>query len=227
MAESKDQTQQRESRELEGKNVAHYSVLLSAWIETKMQRDKTLVTLSAAAIGLLVTLLATVGVNSAWEILLFVIAVVCFLVTIGSSLAIYQLNSQHIEKAIRGSSKKDPKLKKYDKCSIIAFVFGSVFALLIGILSASSSLQPIKSEENIMSDKKGSTQNAGKPSTLKGSLNGITGLKPSATVQKSLDGITNLNPQPAQQTSQSQNQTQGSTTNQSNSTSTNNDSGKK
>lgn len=58
-------------RELEGKNIAYYSVLVNAWIQTRMERDKTLVTLSAAAVGLLVTLLTTVGINKEWIILLY------------------------------------------------------------------------------------------------------------------------------------------------------------
>jgi len=42
MPESKEEAEKRVLRELEGKNIAHYSVLLSSWIQTKMERDKTL-----------------------------------------------------------------------------------------------------------------------------------------------------------------------------------------
>jgi len=206
MPETKEQAEERALRELEGKNVAHYSVLLSAWIETKMERDKTLVTLSAAAIGLLVTILTTVGVSSAWEIPLFAISVVAFLVTIWSSLVIYQLNSKHLEDAIRGSSERDPRLEKYDKRSIRAFIIGGVTTLLIGILSASTQLNT--SEGNAMTKETKNTQGSSKPVTIKESVNGITGLNPSATSNKdSLDGITNLNPQARQQSNQSQTQT--------------------
>lgn len=45
------------------KDVAYYSALVSAWIQTKMERDKTLASLSAGGIGLLVTILSTVGVQ--------------------------------------------------------------------------------------------------------------------------------------------------------------------
>ena len=65
MAESDEDMKARKLRELEGKNIAFYSTLLSAWIQTKMERDKTLVTLSAAAIGLLVTILTTGWCKSA------------------------------------------------------------------------------------------------------------------------------------------------------------------
>ena len=83
MPESKEESEKRVLRELEGKNIAHYSVLLGAWIQTKMERDKTLVTLSAAAIGLLVTIFTTVGVKSIWEIPIFAVAVISFLKLFG------------------------------------------------------------------------------------------------------------------------------------------------
>ncbi|HFD32919.1 MAG TPA: hypothetical protein ENJ28_09480 [Gammaproteobacteria bacterium] len=214
MTESKEEAEKRALRELEGKNIAHYSILLGAWIQTKMERDKTLVTLSAAAIGLLVTILTTVGVNSIWEIPIFAVAVISFLTTIWSSLVIYQLNSQHLEDAIRGSSERDPRLEKYDKRSIRAFIIGSFTALIIGILSAS--VQLAKSEENTMAEKEDSSKITGSK-TIKESVNGITNLNPNATVKKSLDGITNLNPQATEKPVQSQDQGQSSSSNQGNS----------
>ncbi len=212
MAESKEEAEKRTLRELEGKNIAHYLVLLAAWIETRMERDKTLVTLSAAAIGLLVTILTTVGVKRFWDIPLFAVAVASFIITIWSSLTIYQLNSQHLEAAIKGTSGRDPRLEKYDKLSIRSFIVGTTAALLIGISSASYQL--VNQKENTMPDQKSSSQ-SGELTGLKGSVSGITKLHPNAiTGKKSLNGITNLNPQATQQTPQIQNQTQDNTTNQ-------------
>jgi hypothetical protein len=190
-----------------------------------MERDKTLVTLSAAAIGLLVTILTTVGVKSFWEVPFFAVAVVSFLLTIWSSLAIYQLNSKHLEDAIRGSSEKDPRLEKYDKRSIRAFIVGSVAALIIGLLSAS--FQVHKPKDNAMADKENTSQNAGKQTTtLKESVNGITNLNPNNMLKKSLDGITNLSPQATQQPAQPQDQSQNNTPTQSDSSGSSPDSGK-
>ena len=224
MPESKEENEKRALRELEGKNIAHYSILLEAWIQTKMERDKTLVTLSAAAIGLLITILTTVGVKSIWEVPLFAVAVISFLVTIWSSLVIYQLNSQHLEDAIRGSSEKDPRLEKYDKCSIKAFIVGASAALIIGILSAS--FQLIKPEGNTMTDKETSSQNIQEQSSLNESVNGVTTLNPNAIRIRSLDGITDLSPQ-ATQTTQAQSQTQTSGTVNQDDSGGSSDSGKK
>ncbi len=140
MSETPEEAQKRSLKELEGKNIAHYSVLLTAWIQTRMERDKTLITLSAIAIGLLVTILTTVGVRSIWELIFFAVAVGSFLITILSSLKIYQLNSEHLEAAIRGSSQKDPRLEQYDKRSSRSFITGLISVILIAIVSATYQL---------------------------------------------------------------------------------------
>ena len=212
MPELKEDAEKRALRELEGKNIAHYSVLLSAWIQTKMERDRTIVTLSAGAIGLLVTILTAVGVKSVWEIPFYIISIIAFLISIWSSLVIYQLNSQHLEEAIRGSSERDPRLEKYDKRSIGAFIIGALSALVIGILSAS--FQLTKSEGIIMSEKDSSSKKITSKATLKESVNGITNLYPYDIPNRSLDGITNLSPQAIEQPAESQSQTSGNSNNE-------------
>ena len=196
MTETAKQLKQRGLKELEGKNIAHYSVLLSAFINNKMELDKTLVTLSAAAIGLLVTILTAVGVENRWEIPLFMLAVLSFLTTIWCSLQIYKFNSAHLEAVIRGSAEKDKRLKIYDKWSIWAFFIGSFSALLIGVLSAYSQLH--NKEEDIMSKKTS-------PTTVSKQV----------FLRDSVDGITNLSPQITQKPSQPQNSEKAGTTGQS------------
>src|SRR5688572_21338974 len=95
-----DQKSEREQREFEGKNIAHYSVLLQAWVDTRMERDKTIVTLAAAGVGLLVTILAATGVKYRWEIFLYGRAFVGLGLSIYISLEIFRRNSKHIAEAI-------------------------------------------------------------------------------------------------------------------------------
>ena len=197
MSETEQQRKERALRELEGKNIAHYSVLLSAWIQTKMERDKTLVTLSSAAIGLLTTILTTVGVKNIWVILFFIIAVCSFIVTIWSSLVIYQLNSKHLEDALKGSSEADPMLEKYDKLSIRAFVIGAIAAMLIGASSAFFNLTTKESKK--MANKEQNDSNKSEVVSSNESFNGIGGLNPENIIQKSFNGITTLSPEALEQ----------------------------
>ena len=70
--ESQDERDKRLFEELKGKNIAHYSVMLAAWMQTKMEHDKTLVTLSFGGIALLVTVIDLTGLWSLSVVLLFV-----------------------------------------------------------------------------------------------------------------------------------------------------------
>ncbi len=163
MAETKEQQEQRALRELEAKNIAHYSVMLQAWIETRMARDKSLITLSAGGVGVLVTLLTTVGLARPWQIWLYAGSFLGFLATIGIALVIYQKNAELIENDFRGDV-KDLKLKTFDIASIATFYVGAIFAVLIAISSALT--QPTKKGDYGMGE------------TMKKSLDGISNLKP-------------------------------------------------
>ncbi len=175
--ENESEARDRHLRELEGKNVQNYSVLLAAWIQTRMERDKTIVALSAAAIGLLVTLLTTKGVPRWWLLLPYTTAFVGFAVSIGTALAIYQKNSEKIESDMRGSG--DPKyrfidLAPYDRAAIIGFLVGAISVIVIGLSSAT--LSYLTTRES-MSDPKIETTAAPKPEEVR-SLQGIEALKP-------------------------------------------------
>ena len=64
------------------KEIAFYSKVVEAWVATRMEKDKTLLSLATGGIGLLVTLLSTLGASSPTQLLLYGSAGVSF---IGSS----------------------------------------------------------------------------------------------------------------------------------------------
>ena len=129
--------------EIEGKNIAYYSALVQAWIQTRMERDKTLCTLSAAGIGLLVTLLTTVGVDFRWELIPCALAFIGFVVTIWCTINIYMRNSESIESIVNESKKEKPSLAKLDRWAEYAFIFAAVCASEIGFIAAWYQLYPI------------------------------------------------------------------------------------
>lgn len=176
MPKTKEELSKRNQRELEGKNIAHYSTLLSAWIHTKMERDKTLVTISSAGIGLLVTILTTCGVSSLYLLILFLGAFIGFGLCIWTSLCIYQLNSTHLENELR-SVNVDLKLEIYDKRSLRAFLLGVICICIIGLFSAYLTFNI--EEASIMIGKETATKETS--SAIKKSLNGISNLKPENT----------------------------------------------
>jgi hypothetical protein len=67
-------------RQLEiGKENAYYSALYSGWINTRIESDKSLLTLSVSAIGLLFTILVTINITDYFILILFILSISSFL----------------------------------------------------------------------------------------------------------------------------------------------------
>lgn len=123
-----------------GKDVAYYSAILSAWTATKLEYDKSKLALSVAAIGLLVTLLTTVGVSTITDLLLYVFAAASFLITVACVLYIFHRNARHLERVALEQEESDSILKMLDNISSASFFIGVVFFIVIGLGQGLSSL---------------------------------------------------------------------------------------
>ncbi|KGJ89514.1 hypothetical protein [Colwellia psychrerythraea] len=124
----------RELKELEGKNIAHYSVMMSTFISSRIDANKAIFTFSSAGIGLLVTLISEP--NSTISVVLFSSAILAFVIAVISTLFIYIAHTNAIESYIRneGSHKRDLNLKEWVYVNYIAFSFGVVFVALFAFL---------------------------------------------------------------------------------------------
>jgi len=201
MAESNEEREKRELRELEGKNIAHYQTLLAAWIETRMEQDKMMITLSAAAIGLLVTIITTVGIRGFWQYFFAIIAIAGFIVSTCSCLHIFQFNAKHLEENLRSQSTENTSklLRKLDKLTIYSFYVGIVSAVLMAVFVSFQ-----KTGGLTMAEKKQNTPK--KVEKLQESIDGVKKLSPQEIeIGKSLNGIENLSPQNLQSSNSSQN----------------------
>jgi Ca2+/Na+ antiporter len=168
-----------DSEEYKAKDRAFYSAMVGAWLNTKLERDKQLLGLSVSAVGLLVTLLRTVGVYNFRQIYFFGCALLCFLITIISVLIILDKNAQHIEEVLQGVKKQDENklLSLLDNISAFAFVTGMVLVVIIGIDSA---IIKYNSQGVTMSQ---DPQNKFSPphTVQKHSWNGVSKLQPQAS----------------------------------------------
>lgn len=70
--------QTSEWQEFREKEKAFYSAMLNGWLTTKLEKDRQILTLSAAAIGLLVTLLKIGIVPNHLQAYLFIVAIILF-----------------------------------------------------------------------------------------------------------------------------------------------------
>lgn len=107
------------------------SAARNAWFETSMEYDRSLLTLSAGAIGLLVTLASTVGVKSRP---LFALALVAFGLCILSVLLVFNGNREYLGRIIMaGEKSRDQQLDRLDRMAAGAFLAGVVLSALLGM----------------------------------------------------------------------------------------------
>lgn len=173
------------------KEVQYYSAITNAWLNTKLEKDKSLLTLSCGGVGFLVTLLTTIGVKSSSVFLLYCIAIASFVVSIISVVFIFEYNAKHLEKVLEEKTEYGYLLRILDRIVIYSFFLGIILSFIIGILSGLESLQ------------KGGIINMGKNDEVKKTIKtvrDVTGNKSHEYVEKrgsvneSFDGIFNLKP---------------------------------
>ncbi len=169
------------------KSVEYYSASVAAWYNTQLEHDKNLLTLSAGGIGLLITLLTTVGVPSAEGLVLYVVSLGCFVVCLGSVLVIFKQNGKYVEELLKGDTPPhNPSLQRLDSVAIYSFAAGVIFAAMIGISAAITSYS--LKEKAVANENKPSSDK----SVLRESFNGASKLQPDLT--KSFTGAANLKP---------------------------------
>lgn len=157
------------------KDVAFYGATLSAWYTTKFEKDKHLLSLSTAAIGLLVTLITAVGTSAVCTMVMYSLAVLSFLICVMSVLTIFGRNAKHLEELVQGTSDKDAILSALDKLASSSFIFGIIFTLLVGLFSG---IENYNKEEIMMANNTEEMVHVN-PVTVKKSVDGAASMRPS------------------------------------------------
>ena len=155
-----------------------YAAAVNAWFSTRMEHDRSLLALSAGAIGLLVTLLSTVGARSVESVALYICALLSFLTCVGCVLWVLKRNATYLEKIVNENAKSDPVLRTLDRAAFCSFFLGALLSAIIGITAAVQSLKP---EEIDMSVDDKHHARPGQDSS-----------------KKSFDGASNLRPKPVE-----------------------------
>ena len=115
--------------------------LRDSWRETSMERDRSLLNLSTAGVGLLATLLTFRTTVTKFELVLYVAGALCFAVAITCALAIFKKNAHHIEQVIRGKAGDTRGLKQLDRVLVGCFYAGLVFTTSVAGYIGYSRLQ--------------------------------------------------------------------------------------
>lgn len=174
------------------KEVEFYAANVNAWFNTRFEHDKSLLALSAGGIGLLITLISALGVSSVESLVLYVLALMSFLICLAALLWIFRRNANHLEDIVHNRAIEDKTLKILDQTALISFMLGALFATIIGV---STAVKTFLDKECIMADKKVPTFD---------SIQGAGRMQPSTVEKKSVQGAANLRPQPSTSSTPSQ-----------------------
>jgi hypothetical protein len=184
-----------ESKPRDPRDGEWYAAALGAWYTTRLERDKSLLTLSAGGIGLLITLVSTVGIATLESLILFILAIIAFVTCLAAVLWIFARNSTHIEDVVHRNASNDPLLTVLDNVAVYTFLAGVVLSGIIGITAAARSLE---TKETDMSGSKKVTMIAND------SVNGVLGMKPGQRdLTRSFNGVGRMAPG-SQSTAQAQ-----------------------
>jgi hypothetical protein len=111
-----------------GKEVAFYQTILEAWIQNRMEFDKTILTISFAAIGFL---FINDTNQTCLEWFFWILSVICFAISIFLILKIFRKNSDLLSLTLMNSDNE--KLKKLNK-SLDIFTKIAHYSLMMGVL---------------------------------------------------------------------------------------------
>jgi len=117
------------------KKSSFYAAVYNGWFATNLEHDKSILTLSSSAVGLLFTLLLTVKEVTFLQLILFLLAFLGFGISILYILAIFRENTkvlEYIDDDERFPSYQE-KLIKMDVIVRLAFSWGVLMICIIGI----------------------------------------------------------------------------------------------
>ena len=150
-----------------------YAAVVSGWLTTKLERDKGILTLAAGGIGLVVTLMTTVGPASCSMLWLYGLSVACFLASLITVVVVFDRNGDHLAAVANGKNEEEPKLILLDAISFWAFIAGACFLALLGLITGINKLD--KQMEDVMAT---NSQNSTTSQIENKSVNGVAALRP-------------------------------------------------
>jgi len=126
--------QQLADEVIKAKAVEFYAAGMNAWFTTALEFDKSMFTLSGGGIALLVSLQSSVTTLPFF--ILFILAIICFIVTTGLLLAVFQKNKPYIMRVAQGEHSDGSLLDALDTASKIFFGLAVLLTVVLGIAIA-------------------------------------------------------------------------------------------
>lgn len=171
------------------KQVEYYAATVNAWYATTLEHDKSLFVLAGGGIGIMISLLTTVGFDSYWILVLFAVAILAFLNCLAYLLRIFEGNRDYLEAIVAGPHQDaDANLRRWDKVAKNSFLVGVAFSTAVGLTVAALKISSKQTEQNQVTTE---NQTPSERGTALDSVHGAVRLQP---MGKSFQGAANMAP---------------------------------
>ena len=118
----------------DAKDVEFYSQGVAAWFNSALEHDKSLLTLSVAGVGFLVSIMQMENaIDCVCTLILFIGAILSFVVCLASVLWIFKRNKKHIMDVFNGKKDSDSVLGILDNIASYSFMIAMLLSALLGI----------------------------------------------------------------------------------------------
>ena len=192
-----DEYAQLESDKLEAsKYIEFNSQSYASFYNTKLEKDKSILTLSVAGLGFLITFTNFAEKLGVFSYVIFLLSALAYLICIFNVITIFDKNALYIIEVTTNSGKDDElelQLKKHDKIAIHSFYLGILLSFALGL---STSIQS-QIEEFPVSEKNKTSQVTGQQ--FNESFAGVKDLN------KSFSGLSAMKPKPSKPSQTTQN----------------------
>lgn len=173
----------RQQREYDNKNLQYYSANVTAWFNTKLEKDKSIITISSAAIGLLVTIITTKGVQNLIQGALFSVAFIGFLSAIITVIQTLDKNAEQIQMDLSNQGNVNHELGRNDLIISLSFYVGIIFTIFIGISYGVTQFNKDKGDKKMAEERLEKVIKPFQGETLERSFSNSNNLKPVAPAQ--------------------------------------------
>jgi hypothetical protein len=122
-----------ETQEHQDKKVAFYGAVVNAWVGTRMELDKTLLTISIALLAAAVPALTQVSFTAPWQVWCILAAAGAVFVTMHSLIEVLRLNATYLEGEAAGNTdvQLGNDLARLDRRARVALYVGIALALVV------------------------------------------------------------------------------------------------
>lgn len=165
------------------KYIEYYSQAYASFYNTTLEKDKSILTLSVAGLGFLITF-ANLNVKlGCVAYAAFILAALAYLYSIYNIITIFGENAKYIIEITTDSGKEggiETQLKKYDKRAINSFYIGIILSLALGVIT---SFQSQLKEENIVAEENTDFKNLKVIGESYGGVSMLKPIKPTSSTQ--------------------------------------------